>query len=345
MIADRMRLFGILNKCIKITVDSSKIDSNLTHFPLSVVFSSSNCGSLFDEIGDSYQKIRVSKDLYGQNQLYVEVEYWNASEKKAVLHVSKSDWVISSSSDTYIYLHYSSVFPNNTTYVGAMASAVGENVWDSNFVFVSHVEDLKDSTGNASDGSNYSTSEEAALLGQGLETNNGYATFPHHNSHNVADKCTLAIAFKTSNNCSYSGLICKDIATTSSYKYMIYVSSSSENVSLYIRTSSGVSAAKYNGSVKDSAWHYFVGVYDKSLASKRLKLYIDGNLEAEADGYNEDILSSTNTLALGRWGASYRFDAFLDEARISDTARSAAWIKAEYYSVLDSLLSFESIVE
>jgi hypothetical protein len=101
----------------EITIDSSKIDENLTHFPLPIPLSSGTCSDIFDEVGSDYLKIAVTTDD-GETQLYCEVEQWDAVNEKALLWVSRSDWTISSTSDTEIYIYYDSTASDNTTYVG-----------------------------------------------------------------------------------------------------------------------------------------------------------------------------------------------------------------------------------
>jgi len=48
--------------------------------------------------------------------------------------------------NTTIYLYYDSGQPDNSTWVGVTGSAVSQNVWDSNFVFVSHMNDGADTS-------------------------------------------------------------------------------------------------------------------------------------------------------------------------------------------------------
>jgi len=157
---------GTWAKRVKITVDSTDIDQDLTYFPV-LIHLSSACGKggvydltpVFDEVGGNSKKIAVTK-ADEVTQLYVEIEKWDAGAEEAWLWVSKSDWTISSATDTDIYLYYDNTQPDNTTYVGNPNSTPAENVWDSNFMMVQHLYEgsgttVGDSTVNDNDGTIY----------------------------------------------------------------------------------------------------------------------------------------------------------------------------------------------
>ena len=124
-------------KRIKSTIDSTDIDSDLTHFPVLVHLSSSagynnvDVTAIFSELGSNSKKIAVTKDD-GTTQMYVEVEEWNytgtPSTSEAWLWVSKSDWTISSTANTDFYIYYDNNKADNTTYVGDPNSTPAENV-------------------------------------------------------------------------------------------------------------------------------------------------------------------------------------------------------------------------
>ena len=87
----------------KITVDHTKIGSDLTHFPLTIQINSTDNSEIFTELSTSSQKIAITK-TDGSTQLYAEVEYWDST--KAVIHASKSDMVLSSTVDTELYIYF-----------------------------------------------------------------------------------------------------------------------------------------------------------------------------------------------------------------------------------------------
>ena len=156
----------------KITIDNTKIDADLTWFPVtlflgsSVGLTSADVTSIFDEVGSSSQKIAITKE--DDTQIYAEVEQWDATNKKAVLHISKNDLTLSSSADTVLYFYYDGSHADNTDYIGITpGSAPATNVWNSDFKIVQHMKDdpdtshIKDSTSNNNDGTKKGAGEPA----------------------------------------------------------------------------------------------------------------------------------------------------------------------------------------
>ena len=154
---------------IKLAIDHTKFDSSQTHFPM-LIHLSASCGAssqdmsrVFDEVGANSLKIAVTTE--DGEELYVEVEKWDNGNEEAWLWVSKSGWSISSTGDTILYLYYDNDHADNSTYVGAPNSTPAENVWDSYFKFVSHMQDdpdtshIRDSTGNDLDGTKKGANE------------------------------------------------------------------------------------------------------------------------------------------------------------------------------------------
>ena len=168
------------SKRIKLTVDSTKVDQDLTHFPLTIFLKTGNgqTDQVFDEVGSNWKKIAVTKSD-GETQLYVEVEHWDATNKVGVLHVSKSDFTISSSADTELYLYFDANAADNNTYVGDTGNRT--EVWDADFKAVWHLNDvpdnasITDSTGNNNDGTKLSADNPLqvdAKIGKGQDFSN-----------------------------------------------------------------------------------------------------------------------------------------------------------------------------
>jgi hypothetical protein len=79
------------------------------------------------------------------------------------------------------------------------------------------------------------------------------------------------------------------------------------------------------GSISTNAWHHLVG----TRSGTTLSIYIDGALSATAPGASST--PANNALNIGDYGGSGEyFGGALDEIRISNMARSADWIAAEY---------------
>jgi len=93
----------------------------------------------------------------------------------------------------------------------------------------------------------------------------------------------------------------------------------------------------------NSSYYYVAATY---TANGNSYLFVNGSQEASGSS-NFTIPTNTRNWVLGR--ASYLYeggankeqlDGKLDEVRISNTNRSADWIKATYYSLNNSLLTY-----
>ena len=80
-------------------------------------------------------------------------------------------------------------------------------------------------------------------------------------------------------------------------------------------------------------WSYVALTYDGA----EVRMFIDGaEVDADAVDAAAPVVDSDAPLELGR-----RLPGTLDEVRISSTARSPAWIEAQYASVTDAVITFE----
>ena len=101
---------------ISITIDSSKIDSNLTNFPLLIPLTPGTItDNIFDEVGENSKKIAITDD--SGSQCYTEIESWDNASSTAYLWTKVPH--IDSVEDTSIYLYYDSLQDGSTAYVGS----------------------------------------------------------------------------------------------------------------------------------------------------------------------------------------------------------------------------------
>jgi hypothetical protein len=160
----------------KITIDSDKIDADLTDFPLLIALSDT-CGmsgqdltGIFSRIGANSKKIALTTSD-GTTQCYVEIEKWDNTNQEAWLWARIPS--ISSSSDTELYLYYDNNHADNTTYIGNTNEAAADSVWnDSKYVGVWHMADgastsaIYDSTPNDFDGTKKGANEPNEYAGE-----------------------------------------------------------------------------------------------------------------------------------------------------------------------------------
>ena len=162
-------LTGWANR-VQITIDHTKVTSDLTQFPVLIKISNSSgttatdLTAIFTALGSNSKKIAVTQ-ADGTTQLNVEVEKWDSANQQAWLWVSKSGWSISSTQDTTLYLYYDNTHADNTAYVGDTNSTPARAVWDANYKAVYHLNDgadtshIYDSTSNANNGTKKAANE------------------------------------------------------------------------------------------------------------------------------------------------------------------------------------------
>lgn len=326
----------------EITIDHTKIDSTLSHFPLPVLIGESvgvdgqDVTDIFDEVGSDYLKIVVTKDD-GETQLYVEVEQWDAANERALLWVSRDNWDVDSDSDTIIRLYYDSSADDNTDYVGDPGSRT--EVWDSDFGAVYNFaqdpssDNLIDSTSHGNDAvpSDTFTSDDLvdAQIGKGWIFNSDdddEAIAPDSDSLDLEDECTIQTTIKPyAQGTSYPRILYKAPFTDSyevdfsgdDYKFKVDVSTIVED------------------SLSEDTWYIISTQY--SVSADKAQLFINGTVEDDKTGINS-IPVTSDELRIGRRENHYTFDGIIASIRLSLTARSSAWIKADAYAQADDLL-------
>ena len=83
-----------------------------------------------------------------------------------------------------------------------------------------------------------------------------------------------------------------------------------------------------NGAVNDGLWHHVVGVYDGTLPSDNIILYIDDILQSRTTDYNQNINDVIERLCIGGndFGGPQRdfFEGIIDDVRIYNRALTAS---------------------
>ena len=101
-----------------------------------------------------------------------------------------------------------------------------------------------------------------------------------------------------------------------------------------------------SGLITRGQWHYITGVIDYSTAS--YEIYVDGVAQPTVSGTGVRLTapatSNSNSeravIGTNEDFGSNEFGGVIDEARLSDTARSADWIAAQYASMTDNFVTY-----
>jgi hypothetical protein len=332
------------DKRISLTIDHTKLSSTLTDFPLLIKLSTSSgvsaqdISAIFTELGANSKKIAVTTS--NNTQCYVEIERWDNANNLAILWAKIPS--ISHETDTTLYLYYDSTASDNTTYVGDTDSEVAENVWDSNYKGVFHFNSettIKDSTSNDNDGSITGTlSLSDGQIGKAVSIGaNEYIT--------LTDTITLTDYTWTISYWLKEGALGFNCIVGSDTNYHHFIRNTNVVAQAIVQAMSDTTNQKnYRGNyTRDTDWHYYT--VRRTASGNNVKIFADG----QETTYSESTMADQDLTLdyIGRFNttegySSNRTEGLLEELRVSNSARSDAWLIADYNSQNDSLITYSS---
>ena len=265
--------------------------------------------------------IVFTSDAGGNTRLSYERESYSASTGAVDFWVQVP--VLSHTSDTVIYMFYgnSSVTSDQSNHAGT---------WDSNYKAVWHLANGTtlsgaDSSSNGVNGTNLGMTATAGLIagagagdgGAGHQINTGNNPYP--SSTFSSSGLTLSAWVKPASTSATSQVVSLEGA------YVLDVTSGNAGFEINGSGSDLASAAP----VPTGSWTYIVGTSD---GSGNVKLYVNGTLSSSASQsfFNLDSLTRPYSIGGHPVFSGYNFNGIIDEARISNIARSADWIATEY---------------
>jgi len=327
----------------KLTLDHTKADADLPWFPVpapmgtAVGLTAADLSEIFNDIGDDYLKIAVTK-ADGTTQMYVEIECWSAADLKALPWFSKSDWTMLSAEDQEVYFYWDASAADNTAYVGTPGNRA--EVWNAVGAYL-YNDALTDSAGN-----------KDGVIHEGNPT---YSEGYHHKAVDLDGDD----AVKVEANSVFNAL------TSASFAKWVYPTNFGSG------TSSKAFVCCYNGSgsrfqlkfEQDMLRLYYNigasdGVNSSSFAAVdtwyRVILTIEnGTWYVYVDGDTSPIISFAVSKDLSDLGSDWEyyagrdfgtggqyFQGLIDSDFIIDGILSAAWIKADYHAQTDDLLTW-----
>jgi hypothetical protein len=317
----------------KLTIDQTKVDADLVDFPVLVKLTSANFD--FSKANSDGYDIRFTA-ADGTTLLKYERERHDSANSLAEYWVKVP--AVSGTVDTVFYIYY------RTTDTADGADPT--NVWDTNYKMVQHMKDnttsqILDSTANANNGTKYAANEPVQTdgkVGKGQSfdgTNDSVNTGNGASLQIVGDKITLSAWFKASvNQSGYPGILVKGtVYGTNTDSYFIRLETGHFNGGIYTSSLKQVSETTLRN---DNLWYFGVLAYDGS----NIYLYINGN-QVGSIAQTGNINGVASSVLIGQTSTTYCFSGSIDEARISNSARTAAWIKASYNAENNTLLTYE----
>ncbi len=335
-------------KRIKLDIDyDNKIGAPVTHFPVTIFLKAGNGATtkVFDEVGANKQKIAFTKED-GETQLYAEIEQWDEVNKVAVIHISKSDWVIDA--DTSVYLYYDNDQADNTDYIGIVAgSAPATNVWNTNSKMVQHLDETSgthyDSTSNHNNGTPQGgVTQDATGKINGADSFDGADDFINcGNDESLTSEITNKL---TAEAWVYPTALAASFQDAAAQYHLSrsqgWILRTSENSNRHFTPHVSVKGwYKCDGGlIPLNKWTHILLTYD----GETLKGYFNGEFVCQNTGPSGSLSMTESTTIGSRDGDSEPFPGLIDEVRIYNRSLSAEEIKASYHSGNDSLLTYGS---
>jgi hypothetical protein len=319
-----------------LTISSSKVDSDLTNFPVLIDLYDSNLRTDVQASGDDIVF------ALGGDVLDHEIELFDQTFNSSHAHLVA--WVrvpsLSGSTDTVLSMLYG----NSDT--GAQENP--DVVWNDSYNSVWHLnndpssESILDSTENGWDGTaqNMETGDSVNALADGGLSFDGVderVLIGDVNSDAWTAITLSAWFYKTDGK--DARIIAKEEGTGGG-PHILLLGKSLSDPKCRITTDgpSGnytvIQAGTFmpnNDVLTNGTWHYMVMTWDSALSTNQMKVYVDGVLVGQRSNFGTSVAASSEDVYLADMTAGLRtFAGTLDEARMSSAALSASWILTEF---------------
>jgi len=310
-----------------ITVQSSKVETTETSFPVLVsvtdpnLRSTGNGGHVAEASG--YDIIFTDDD--DVLLLDFEIESWNSTTGEIQAWV-ESD--ISTTVDKVIYMYYGNSSATD------ISDATG--VWDVNYVMVQHMQetdidggdgDIKDSTQYVNNGTTYAmdiSNQVAGKIGGSFDFDDNetdYINFGSDSNIDITNEITVEFWIKAVFDGAY-GTIARKLDANG---WVIQSNDSGTNARARVDTSGGQNQWNYLSTTLDGFWHKITCTWANGVEKhyNNNVLVLDSTY-SHGGGFDAD---SADLLVGASSGELY---GIIDEFRISNIARSENWIETEY---------------
>ena len=309
----------------QITIDHTKVGIGTTtpllNFPM--LFSVTDADLKFTGSGGKVASSTGLDILFtsadGTTKLDYEMDYYSSTTGQVTAWVRIPS--LSPTTDTSIYIYFGNA--------SASDQSNKTGVWDSNYKGVWHLSDgttlsATDSTSNNRNGTLVNT--PTAVAGKidgaanGVTTSHKYISFSDTGLPSGAGARTMSGWIKET---SFGTSVLLFYGTSGNAHQMSEMRFTGTNI--YLEGWSD--DMNYAGTIDTANWRYIVGTFDGTSG----RIYLDGNLVAgpTALAWNT-VLSGTGYIGHNTFDTNGDMNGARDEIRISNTYRSADWIKTEY---------------
>lgn len=318
----------------KLTIDQLKVDADLTDFPVLVKLASANFD--FAKANPDGFDIRFTA-IDGTTLLKYERERHDSVGLKAEYWVKIP--AVSGTVDTEFYIYFRTADTPDGADPTAVWDANHQAVWKMKEAGAGVAGEFKDSTINTNHGQGFGpapTQVEAKIAqGQSFDGVDDYV--------DAGNDASLAV-----NTGTFEAWI-KANPTQTVNARIVEVGENPNRVGLFLQPATTLNFYAIRGNTiiynfptpvtaDGATWQHVVGTWDSSGA----KTYVNGVEVASWTGNAVLTLPATPWSLISAWvgGAGYGFNGLIDEVRISNVARTAAWIKAIFNAGNDTLLTY-----
>jgi hypothetical protein len=338
----------------KLTIDSTKVGSDLTDYPvlihtdtlmqISGIFDSDGSTPALSGGGD----IRFSSDAAGSTQLPCEVVSFvtDTNPASGICELYTKLSTISSSSDTDFYIWWGKTGETQP----ARDSTYGlENVWTNGYYAVLHLDEAQSTTSE-----NYKDSSPSGFHGTGVNgaparnENGGIGRYytKYNETTNPGIELQHYPYLSHTANFTVEVLFRRDKTTATGSTYDRIMSRGSDDLDMALNYSNGDLQAITNG---DTTWRTFgsnVRIPNTDTTDwHHLVLLTSGtelSLYNDKTGASNNPISNTMTVSDSNFGIGFKqagyqeaIDGSIDEFRLSDGHRSTDWLDATHDNMSD----------
>lgn len=315
---------------ITLNTTSLGITSNLTNFPAllsiqdnNLIISNTCTDKVQNPNGPNYDFAFVS----GGSELYYQVESYDQTTGTLLVWVQIP--TLTYAANNNIMFYYGSKSPTVTHNTAFFA-----NTWASNYLAVFHFNESS-YTGSVADGTaGGHTGTASGMTSADLVTGkigtaysfNGSSKKITANAVSVTGPFTLSAWVKLGATGLDQKVMTNQAAgggTSGGYKLGVYTTNIPES-------ESGIATTRFSTpnptAFASGAWHYIQSVYTGTT----LSTYVDGTQYKILTTSNNPSVNTSFYIGVGEAGTSFYFNGVIDEPRVSNVAKTADWLKAEY---------------
>jgi hypothetical protein len=309
----------------QIIIDHTKVIADIPNFPVLLDFIDSDLKAKAQFSGSD-----ITFTVDHNNTLNHEIEFYDGNSGHLVAWIQIP--LLSSTADTELFMYYGNPYATNQQNVSA--------VWGSSFVMVQHLEESGtssryDSTIYANNGVTYGgIAKSAAGKIDGADVfdgTNDYLRVSNSPSLNPTSAMTIELWMNITSTGNFVNLVTKGIWS----QYYLRLGPTGGRTYFYVKFIDGTVATieSWNIGWKWNTWHHLAVTLDTQAGT--IKVYLDGVQKLSSSfAAGKTIISTTNPLLVSDINQNW-VKGTIDEIRMSNVARSPAWIQTNYNNQKD----------